>query len=120
MQQLTEGIVNTVVEPLIVLDQDLKVIRASNAFLRYFMVTMEQTIGYKIYELGNGQWNIPSLRKLLDEILPQRQTIEGFVVDHEFPDLGKRRMELNARRIKSALGDTELILLAMVNIEIKD
>ena len=120
VQQLTEGIVNTVVEPLIVLDQDLKVIRASTAFLRYFMVTTEQTIGYKIYELGNGQWNIPSLRKLLEDILPQRQTIEGFVVEHDFPDLGKRRMVLNARRIKSSLGDTELILLAMVNIEIKD
>jgi two-component system CheB/CheR fusion protein len=120
VQQLTEGIVNTVVEPRIVLDKDLKVIRASTAFLRYFMVTIEQTIGYKIYELGNGQWNIPSLREMLEDILPQRQTIEGFVVEHNFPDLGMRRMVLNARRIKSSLGDTELILLAMVNMDIKD
>lgn len=120
VQVLTEGIVNTVVEPLIVLDSKLQVVKASNAFLHYFRVTTEQTIGYKIYELGNGQWNIPSLRELLEDILPQRQTIEGFMVEHDFPELGKRRMELNARRIKSSLGDTELILLAMVNIEIKD
>ena len=119
VQQLTEGIVNTVVEPLVVLDSDLKVIRTSEAFLQYFMVTTEQTVGYKIYELGNGQWNIPSLRELLEDILPQRQTIEGFVVEHDFPELGKRSMMLNARRIKSSLGDTELILLAMVDIEIK-
>jgi two-component system CheB/CheR fusion protein len=120
VQQLTEGIVNTVVEPLVVLNSELQVIKASNGFLEYFMVTTEQTIGYKIYELGNGQWNIPALRELLEEILPQRQTIEGFEVEHEFPELGKRRMVLNARRIKSSLGDTELILLAMVNIEVKD
>jgi two-component system CheB/CheR fusion protein len=119
VQQLTEGIVNTVVEPLIVLNSDLQVVRASRAFLQHFMVTEEQTIGYKIYELGNGQWNISSLRELLEEILPQRQTIEGFEVEHDFPELGKRRMVLNARRIKSSLGDTELILLAMVDIEIK-
>jgi two-component system CheB/CheR fusion protein len=120
VQQLTEGIINTVVEPLVVLNSELQVIKASNTFLQYFMVTTEQTIGYKIYELGNGQWNIPALRELLEDILPQRQTIEGFEVEHEFPELGKRRMVLNARRIKSSLGDTELILLAMVNIEVKD
>jgi two-component system CheB/CheR fusion protein len=119
-QLLTEGIVNTVVEPLIVLDKDLKVIRASSTFFRYFMVTTEMTIGHKIYELGNGQWDIPDLRELLEDILPLHQTIEGFEVEHDFPELGIRRMVLNARRIKSALGDTELILLAMVNIDIKD
>jgi two-component system CheB/CheR fusion protein len=119
-QLLTEGIVNTVVEPLIVLDKELKVIRASATFLRYFMVTTEQTIGNKIYELGNGQWNIPALRELLEDILPRHQTIEGFEVEHDFPGLGIRRMVLNARRIKSEIGDTELILLAMVNIDLKD
>lgn len=118
-QQLTDGIVNTVVEPLLVLDGDLRVVRVSRAFLQYFMVTSEQTLGLKLYDLGNGQWNIPALRELLEHILPKRQTIEGFEVEHDFPQLGKRRMVLNARRIKSALGDTELILLAMVNSESK-
>lgn len=117
MLQLTDGIVDTVVEPLVVLDSDLKVVRASRAFFQYFKVTVEQTIGHKIYELGNGQWNIPTLRAMLEDILPQHQTIEGFVVEHDFPDLGKRRMELNARRIKSSLGYTELILLTMANID---
>lgn len=120
MLQLTEGIVDTVVEPLVVLDGDLQVVRASRAFFQYFMVTTQQTIGHKLYELGNGQWNIPSLREMLEEVLPQDRTIEGFEVIHDFPGLGKRRMLLNARRIKSSLGETELILLAMVNTDDKD
>ncbi|MEI7843837.1 MAG: CheR family methyltransferase, partial [Gallionellaceae bacterium] len=118
-RELAEGIVDTVVEPLIVLNQDLQVISASRAFLQYFQVTPELTVGRKLYELGNGQWNIPALRELLENILPQRQAMEGYVVEHDFPVLGKHRMILNARRIKTDLGDTELILLAMVSVEKK-
>ena len=76
-------------------------------------------MGRKLYELGNGQWNIPDLRELLENILPQRQAMEGYVVEHDFPVLGKHRMVLNARRIKTELGETELILLAMVSVEKK-
>jgi len=118
-RELAEGIVNTLVEPLIVLNQDLQVISASRAFLQYFQVTPELTVGRKLYELGNGQWNIPDLRELLENILPQRQAMEGYVVEHDFPVLGKHRMVLNARRIKTELGETELILLAMVSVEKK-
>ena len=117
VHELSEGIVNTVVEPLIVLNADLQVVSASRMFFEYFKVTPKETVGKKIYELGNGQWNIAALRQLLEGILLQRQTIEGFLVEHNFPGLGMRRMVLNARRIKTAVGDTELILLAMVAME---
>jgi len=118
-RELAEGIVNTVSEPLIVLDSELQVVSASRAFYQHFQVAPEQTVGRKIYDLGNGQWNIPTLRELLEDILPQRQVMEGFVVEHDFPDLGLRRMVLNARRIVTALGNTEMILLAMVTVEAK-
>jgi two-component system CheB/CheR fusion protein len=116
-QVLAEGIVNTVVEPLVVLNKDLQVISASRAFFQHFMVAPEQTVGRKLFDLGNGQWNIPALRELLEAILPQHQAMEGFAVEHDFPGLGKRRMLLNARRIVTALGDTELILLAIASVE---
>ena len=115
-RELAEGIVNTVAEPLLVLNGDLQVISASRSFCQHFQVAAEQTVGRKIYDLGNGQWAIPALRELLESILPQNQAMEGYVVEHNFPSLGLRRMVLNARRIVTALGNTELILLAMVDI----
>ena len=119
-RELAEGIVDTVTEPLIVLDSQLQVVSASHAFYQHFQVMPEETVGRKIYDLGNGQWNIPALRELLENILPQRQVMKGFVVEHVFPELGKRRMVLNARRIKTALGESELILFALVNLEDKE
>ena len=116
-RELAEGIVDTVAEPLIVLDGGLQVISASRSFYRHFQVAAEQTVGRKIYDLGNGQWDIPALRQLLENILPQNQVMDGYVVEHNFPGLGPRRMVLNARRIVTALGNTEFILLAMVAID---
>ena len=118
-RELAEGIVDTVVEPLLVLDGGLQVISASRSFYEHFQVTAGQTVGRKIYDLGNGQWDIPALRELLEDILPQNQVMDGYVVEHDFPGLGQRRMVLNARRIVTALGNTEMILLAMVAIEAK-
>jgi len=115
-RELAEGIVNTVVEPLLVLDGALQVISASRSFYEHFQVATGQTVGRKIYDLGNGQWAIPALRELLENILPQSQIMDGYVVEHNFPGLGFRRMVLNARRIVTALGNTELILLTMVAI----
>jgi two-component system CheB/CheR fusion protein len=119
-QELAVDIVNMASDPLIVLDGKLQVISSNRAFYQYFHVTKEQTVGRKIYDLGNGQWNIPTLRELIENILPQQQVMEGFVVEHNFPDLGVRRMVLNARRIVTAPGNAELILLAMVAIETKE
>ena len=113
-RELAEGIVNSISEPLLVLDGALQVISASHSFYRHFQVKPEETVGHKVYALGSGQWNIPALRQLLEGILPQQQVLDGYVVEHDFPGLGPQRMVLNARRIVTALGNTELILLAMV------
>ena len=113
-RELAEGIVNTVNESLIVLDGGLQVVSASRSFYRYFRVTAEETVGRKIYDLGNGQWNIPDLRQLLESILPQKQALDGYVVEHDFPGLGSRRLVLNARRLVSEMANNELSLLAMV------
>jgi two-component system CheB/CheR fusion protein len=95
----------------------LQVVSASRSFYAHFQVTAEKTVGRKIYELGNGQWDIPALRELIENILAHDHAFEGYVVEHDFPGLGPRRMVLNARRIVTAVGNTELILLAMVAIE---
>ncbi|MDP2707686.1 MAG: PAS domain-containing protein, partial [Burkholderiales bacterium] len=116
-RELAEGIVDAVSEPLIVLDGGLRVVSASRPFYAHFQVAAEETVGREIYDLGNGQWDIPALRELLENILPHDQAFEGYVVEHDFPGLGPRRMVLNARRIVTAVGNTELILLAMVAIE---
>lgn len=110
---LAEGIVDTVREPLIVLDGELKVISASQSFYQQFQVKPEVTVGRQIYELGNGQWNIPALRTLLEDILPSDNVFEDYVVEHDFPVLGRRKILLNARRIISKINEPSLILLSM-------
>ncbi|MCV2360952.1 PAS domain-containing protein [Paucibacter sp. TC2R-5] len=116
-RELAEGIVNTVSEPLLVLDAALQVVSASRSFYAYFKVEAADTVGRKLFELGNGQWAIPALRDLLENILPKNRTLDGYEVKHDFPGLGPRRMVLNARRISTSAGETDLILLAMVAIE---
>ena len=111
-RELAEGIVDTVREPLIVLDGALKVVLASRAFYRRFRVAPEETVGRLIYELGNHQWDIPKLRELLETVLPRDRSFDDFVVEHEFPTIGWKRMHLNARRVIGTTGDTKLILLA--------
>ena len=114
--KLAENIVDTVREPLIVLDGALKVVSASRSFYQSFQVTKEETIGRQLYELGNRQWSIPELRELLETILPDNQVLEGFEVEHDFPSIGKRKMRLNARRIAGKAGETQLILLAIEDV----
>jgi two-component system, chemotaxis family, CheB/CheR fusion protein len=116
-QALAEAIVDTVSEPLLVLDGTLQVVSASRSFYQHFRVAPEDTVGRKVYRLGDGQWDIPPLRRLLEDLLPQKKSLDSYVVEHDFPGLGPRRMVLNARRIETAPGCTELILLAMVAIE---
>ncbi len=115
-RELAEGIVNTVREPLIVLDADLQVVTASRSFYRYFQTREEETVGRPIYQLGNNQWNIPALRELLEHILPENQVMEGFRVEHEFPLIGFRRLLLNARRITDGDKKKALILLVMEEV----
>ena len=100
---LAEAIVDAIREPLLVLDPDLRVIAASRSFYRTFAVTPRKTQGQLIFELGDGQWNIPGLRALLEDIIPKRRTVEAYEVDHEFPSIGRRVMLLNARRLEAWL-----------------
>lgn len=94
-------VVDVVREPILILDKDLRVMAANEAFYRTFQVSPEDTEGKVVYELGDGQWNIPSLRKLLEDILPKNTFFKGFEVTHEFPAIGRRVMILNARQIHS-------------------
>ena len=113
---LAEGIVATVREPLVILDSDFKVINANPSFYQAFQVTPEQTEKHDLYELGNGQWDIPELRRLLEDILSQNSVFKDFKVDHEFPSIGRKKMLLNARKIAQQEPADTLILLAMEDI----
>ena len=110
---LAAGITATVREPLIVLDANFKVITANPSFYQNFRVTPEQTEDHILYELGNGQWDIPELRRLLEEILPQNSVFNDFAVEHEFPSIGRKKMLLNARKIVQQEPNDQLILLAI-------
>ena len=114
--EYAESIVNTIREPLIVLDTDLKVVSASRSFYQGFRVTPEETIGCYLYNLGDRQWDIPRLRELLETILPQSTSFENFEVEHNFRVIGRRKMLLNARRISGKADETKLILLAMEDV----
>jgi len=111
-----ESIINTVREPLIVLDQDLRVISASRSFYKVFKVNAGETVGQLIYDLGNKQWDIPKLRELLGTILPEKTTFDDYEVEHVFTTLGRRTMLLNARQIERAWGKERIILLAIEDI----
>ncbi len=108
-----ESIIDTVRDPLLVLDGDLRVVRASPEFYRTFGVTPEETQGRLVYDLGNRQWDIPRLRALLEEILPQKTTFRDFEVEHTFEHIGRKVMLLNARRLRRGPGEREMILLAI-------
>jgi len=109
-----EGIVETVREPLLILDGQLRVRSANGAFYRTFHVSPQDTEGRRLYDLGNGQWDIARLHALLEEILPQHATFDDFDVEHDFPGIGRKIMLLNARKLRYA--DAALILLAIEDV----
>ena len=111
-----EAIVATVREPLIVLDQDLRVVCASRSFYRKFKVNPDKTEGKLLYQLGDAQWDIPKLRLLLEKIIPNQDTIEDYEVEHEFPGLGFRTMCLNARKVFFEAGLRTNILLGIEDV----
>jgi two-component sensor histidine kinase len=109
---LAEAIVDTVREALVVLDRDLRVVSASRSFYRTFAIEPRNTIGRMFYELDDGQWDIPALRKLLEEVIPGHRTIEAYEVEHDFPTIGRRIMLLNARQVfDEAHPDSTLLLV---------
>ena len=111
-----EDIVETVREPLLVLDSDLTVLLANRSFYKSFKVTPAETIGNLIYDLGNRQWDIPVLRKLLEEVLPENNKFDDYEVDHIFSGVGRKIMLLNARRIIHNEKNSQMILLAIEDI----
>jgi PAS domain S-box-containing protein len=115
-REYTENIINTVREPLIVLDQELRVISASRSFYEFFKVKPEETVGHLIYDLGNKQWDIPGLRELLETILPEKASFDDYKVEHDFATIGRRIMLLNALQIEQAWGKERIILLAIEDV----
>jgi chemotaxis protein methyltransferase CheR len=113
---LAEAIVDAIREPLLVLDLDLRVIAGSRSFYRAFGVMPRKTEGRLLFELGDGQWDIPGLRALLEEIVPKRRTVEAYEVEHEFPGIGRRVILLNARRVFDENGTPVALLLALEDV----
>ena len=111
-----EDLIETVREPLLALDSDLRVVKANRSFYDSFEVTPEETIGYLIYDLGNRQWDIPKLRTLLEEILPKDNKFDDYKVEHDFSNIGHKIMLLNARRITQKEIGSQLILLAIEDV----
>ena len=110
-------VVDTLREPFLILDKDLRVLSANKTFYSVFQTSGEETEGKLVYELGNGQWNIPRLKVLLEDILPKNSFFEDFRVEHEFPNIGRKIMILNARQIHTeGVKEEAIILLAMEDI----
>src|SRR5687767_15675819 len=115
IQNYALDIVDTVREPLLILDTTLRVRFANRAFYQTFQVSSEETEGRLIYELGNGQWDIPDLRTLLEDVVPKSSVFNDFELEHSFPVIGRRVMLLNARKLQAG-HHGELLVLAMEDV----
>ncbi len=115
VQNFAQDIVDTVREPLIILDGALRVDSANHAFYQKFHVSPKETEGRLIYELGNGQWDIPALRTLLEDIIPTSSVFNDYELEHDFPTIGRKVMLLNARQLLAG-NHTELLVLAMEDV----
>ncbi len=113
---LAQAIVDTIREPLLVLDKDLRVVTASRSFYLTFKLDQQDVQGRPVYALGDGQWNIPELRVLLEKILPRHTVMEAYEVEQEFSRIGRRTMLLNAREVFKQRNDRKLILLAIEDV----
>ena len=111
-----DDIIETLREPFMVLDGDLRVKTANRSFYDWFQVSKEQTENRLVYDLGNGQWDIPRLRTLLDQVLSRNQSVHDYEVEHSFPILGRKTMLLNARPFPPDSEHPELILLAVEDV----
>ncbi len=115
-RELAENIIDTVREPLVVLDPEFRIVSASRSFYSTFRTVPGETTGRSLFELGDRQWDIPRLRDLLETVLPENTIFEDVEVVHEFPGIGVRKMLLNGRRVLSDLGEPRFILLAMEDL----
>jgi nitrogen-specific signal transduction histidine kinase len=113
-------VVDVVHEPVLILDKDLRVLAANSPFYKMFQVEPKDTENKIVYELGNGQWNIEKLRKLIEDILPKNSFFKGFEVTHDFPSIGQKTMILNARQIHIRKEETTDVLPAIILLAIED
>lgn len=111
-----QALMSTVREPILLLRSDFVVLKTNHAFREKFHADVSDTEGRLVFELGNGQWDIPALRRLLVEVLPERKNFEAFEVDHEFPHIGRKKMFLDARRIESGRRKQGVILLVIRDV----
>jgi two-component system CheB/CheR fusion protein len=111
-----EAILSTFQEPMLILDKDMRIKSANKSFYRIFRVTEEESIGISLFKLGNNQWEIPRLRELLEEILPNNNRFQDFEVEHTFPVIGHKTMLLNAHRIFQQRHNEDLIVLTIIDI----
>src|SRR6476660_8516415 len=115
IETYSQNIVDTVREPLLILDATLRVHSANRAFYQTFKVSSAETENHLIYELGNGQWDIPDLRRLLEDVVPKSSVFNDFELVHTFPAIGRRVMLLNVRKLKAG-NHGELLVLAMEDV----
>src|SRR5208283_5315705 len=111
-----KNIFNTVHEGILILDENMRVLSANRSFLSIFQVDTANTIDSLLYDLGDGQWNIPALRVLLEDILPKNATVDNFEIEHNFQSIGQKTMLLNACKIPERRNDPPIILLAIDDI----
>src|SRR6202162_2193407 len=114
--QLTQGIVDTIRDPLVVLETDMTIVTASKAFLTMFGITEAETHGRRVSELGQHQWDVPALRHLMEKVLPENKPIESFEIEDNFPGLGRRVFNLNARKISQPGNHAHRMLLVFEDI----
>jgi len=113
---LAQAIVDTIRDPLLVLDQDLRVVAGNRAFYQTFKVNSQDIHGRPIYALGEGQWDIPELRLLLEDVGPRHAAMEAYEVEWDFPIIGRRTMLLNAREVFNQRNTEKLVLLAIEDV----
>jgi chemotaxis protein methyltransferase CheR len=114
--EVFDNIMGALREPLVVLDADLKVVKANHSFYQMFHIKPDETEGRLIYDLGNRQWDIPKLRELLEEVIPEHAVFNDFEVEHTFESIGRKIMLLNARQIYTKTSHTQMILLAIEDV----
>jgi len=112
-RNFAEGVVESVREPLLVLDRNLTVMAANSAFYSFFKTAAEETVGHGFFQLAQRQWDTPALRELLEKVLPQNSSVLDYRVEHEFPRIGRKKLSINARRIFREGVGTETILLTL-------
>lgn len=115
-QTLALAIVDTLPEPFLVLDKKLHVLAASRCFYEVFMEDPEQSHGRSLFDIGDGHWDIPGLRKLLETVVPQQTSVEGFEFEQEFQHLGKRTVQLSAHPIHDSSDSSRMVLVSIKDI----